>query len=310
MIKQYVYVDWTCEDIPRPYYVGKGNQNRIKNLVRNQLHENLRKKYGLRREVVLETDSYEDASLREIELIALYKTYVYDEGNFGSNFTRGGEGVDPDTARLCASKQWKDQEKRQIIEEANQRAWQSRERRLKQSETLKRVLDTDESHDRKRMIMLDRWKDQDYVKSRSEHQRELWQNSDWRRSTSDKIRLAKQTTEEKERQVRVNKQRWQRMSDEERKQVLEKLRLGRCEACRRRQLEKQERENSIEFQQQSEQRRLDAHKNRSEGMKRDWADPEKKRQRSAALRKAWILRKQKMNSNTENHEDENKPQEQ
>lgn len=308
MTTQFVYVDWTTEEIPRPFYVGMGNASRIKYLVRNKLHENIRNKYGLRREIVLFTNFCEEAKSREIELIAFHRTYVYDEGNFGSNFTRGGEGIDSDTARLCALKQWQDPEKRRIIEEANRRAWQSSERILKQSETLKRVLSTEANHNRKHAIMLDRWKDQDYAKSRSENQRKLWQNSDWRQSTIDAIKVAKQTSQEKERQSRVNRQRWQHMSDDEREQVLEKMKLGRHKANAKRLMDKQEYENSIEFQQQRERQVLSAHKNRSEGMKRDWADPDKRRQRSESLKRAWILRKQKMKFNTENHEDEKEPQ--
>jgi len=29
----YVYVDWTTEEFPRPFYVGKGNFNRTKDWV-------------------------------------------------------------------------------------------------------------------------------------------------------------------------------------------------------------------------------------------------------------------------------------
>ena len=39
-----VYVDYTTEELPRPFYVGKGNSSRILNLKRNRLHDSIAKK--------------------------------------------------------------------------------------------------------------------------------------------------------------------------------------------------------------------------------------------------------------------------
>ena len=41
----YVYEDWTCEEAPRCFYVGKGMLNRVKRNTRNQLHTNIVNKY-------------------------------------------------------------------------------------------------------------------------------------------------------------------------------------------------------------------------------------------------------------------------
>jgi len=88
-----VYVDYTTEELPRPFYVGKGNSSRVSNLKRNKLHTNIANKHGIERRIILETNDESEALNREIELIAEHKTCIYDEGSWGANFTRGGEGT-------------------------------------------------------------------------------------------------------------------------------------------------------------------------------------------------------------------------
>lgn len=89
----YVYVDWTTEETPRPFYVGKGDKRRVKLQYRNQLHENIKGKYGYERRVIFESEDEIAAFEKERELIAEHKTYVYGENYvFGANFTEGGEG--------------------------------------------------------------------------------------------------------------------------------------------------------------------------------------------------------------------------
>lgn len=87
-----VYLDWTLESVPRCFYVGKGNVSRVRQLKRNKKHTRIAAKYGLRREVVLETSVEEITFEVEKSLIAEHKTYFY-ENDFGCNFTRGGEGT-------------------------------------------------------------------------------------------------------------------------------------------------------------------------------------------------------------------------
>ena len=91
----YVYIDWTIENPPRPFYVGKGNINRTRRLKRNVLHERISKKYGIKREIIFESDKEELCLLKEIETISLLKTFVNDENynQIGCNFTVGGEGT-------------------------------------------------------------------------------------------------------------------------------------------------------------------------------------------------------------------------
>lgn len=90
----FVYEDWTLEQIPRCFYVGKGDRGRIRNFQRNKHHQNIIKKHGIDRRVVLVTTVEQLALDTEIELIAEHKTFVHGADYvFGANYTRGGEGT-------------------------------------------------------------------------------------------------------------------------------------------------------------------------------------------------------------------------
>lgn len=90
----YVYKDWTLEETPRCFYVGKGNLARVEDLRRNQVHERIVRKHGIRREIVITTMIEADALQFEVELISHHKTYVNGgDGWWGANLTLGGEGV-------------------------------------------------------------------------------------------------------------------------------------------------------------------------------------------------------------------------
>ena len=89
-----VYVDYTTEDVPRPFYVGKGKDRRIRLRDRNELHRRISEKYGIDRRVIFETDDENEAFAQEIALIAEYKTCIYaGNDHWGANFTLGGEGT-------------------------------------------------------------------------------------------------------------------------------------------------------------------------------------------------------------------------
>jgi hypothetical protein len=90
-----VYTDWTQEDTPRPFYVGKGNARRVNGKVfRNQIHQRIGKKYGQQRRVEFETDDEAEALAREVQLIAELKTYTHGgKGYWGANLTQGGDGT-------------------------------------------------------------------------------------------------------------------------------------------------------------------------------------------------------------------------
>lgn len=92
----YIYLDWTTETIPRVFYVGKGNDARIKNSTRNNYWTNISIKYGWRREVILGSRDENFVLELEQDLIKQFKTFEADwpDGSgWGANFTRGGDGI-------------------------------------------------------------------------------------------------------------------------------------------------------------------------------------------------------------------------
>lgn len=84
-----VYVDYTTEETPRPFYVGKGNETRVNSIARNNVHSSIANKYGRQRQVVFETDDEELALDVEKNIIKELKTFV--RVGWGANLTPGGD---------------------------------------------------------------------------------------------------------------------------------------------------------------------------------------------------------------------------
>lgn len=90
----YVYGDWTTEPIPRCFYVGKGDGNRVRLLKRNKKHELVAKKHGCQRILIAAHVTSEAANNLEIQFITGYMTFQpRDPHGIGCNFTRGGDGA-------------------------------------------------------------------------------------------------------------------------------------------------------------------------------------------------------------------------
>jgi hypothetical protein len=92
----HTYIDWTLEDVPRPFYVGKGNDGRARNPERNQKHRYVRKMFGFRREIVFSSIDEKACFSEEIKLIRELHTYIHDEAadmEIACNFTYGGDGA-------------------------------------------------------------------------------------------------------------------------------------------------------------------------------------------------------------------------
>jgi hypothetical protein len=92
----HTYVDWTTEEIPRAFYVGKGNEFRTRNPERNQKHKHIRKTFGLRREVVFSSTSEKECFDQEILMIKEHHTFYHDDladKEVACNFTIGGDGA-------------------------------------------------------------------------------------------------------------------------------------------------------------------------------------------------------------------------
>jgi hypothetical protein len=90
----YVYVDYTNPGHV-PFYVGKGNQSRVKNFKRSSKHKNISNKHGIERLVIIETPDESEAFEYEQLLIAKLHTFVNDPEapSVACNFTIGGEGA-------------------------------------------------------------------------------------------------------------------------------------------------------------------------------------------------------------------------
>ncbi len=92
----FVYVDWTLEETPRAYYVGKGNSTRVKKVDRNKKHAFVSKNLGHRREIIWETWDEKAAFELEIQKIKEHNTFNSDHkitlDDIRCNKTLGGGG--------------------------------------------------------------------------------------------------------------------------------------------------------------------------------------------------------------------------
>lgn len=94
MQQWHVYEDWTTEDTPRCFYVGKGNDDRVAKLQRNRYHADVVSLYGLDRRIVLTTFDESEALELERRLIIERRTHpnVPNYNGVGCNRTLGGQG--------------------------------------------------------------------------------------------------------------------------------------------------------------------------------------------------------------------------
>ncbi len=99
----FVYLDWALEDIPRCFYVGKGDEKRVRKAKRNGAWHTISNEYGHRREIVFVTKSELEAYTYEETLTTHFKTYEC----WGANLTPGGNAVmsgrshTPETREKC-----------------------------------------------------------------------------------------------------------------------------------------------------------------------------------------------------------------
>jgi len=147
----HTYIDWTLEEHPRPFYVGKGNEGRTRNPERNNKHKHVRKQYGFNREIVFTSDDERECLQKEVELIAEHHTFVNDElaTEVACNFTLGGEGASgfKHSPEAC-----------ETIKLAVIQRYTSSEERKKTSEITKRWCQTPEGHEHMNQIRH-KWKE-------------------------------------------------------------------------------------------------------------------------------------------------------
>ncbi len=187
--KFFVYVDFK-EDDGKPFYVGKGNENRVKDLDRNQLHTNIKNKHGMVRKILLETLSEQEAFKKEIELIQELKTHI-DLGEGGANFTLGGEG----------SSGYKFSEEQK---EALRKKWENPEFREMMSESVKKSL----NHERKQKIRESskrRWEDPEY----REKLRVVYDSPEYKEMKHESTRKVWEIPEHKEKMREIHRKKWE-----------------------------------------------------------------------------------------------------
>lgn len=107
----FVYVDWTLEELPRCFYVGKGLLSRVNQHKRNKKHTNVANKHGFRREIVLVTSLESIALEHEKELILEFRTFE-SMSTIACNFTLGGEGKSGAKGRTWSTEQRNEQSKK------------------------------------------------------------------------------------------------------------------------------------------------------------------------------------------------------
>lgn len=107
----FVYIDWTTDVVPLPFYVGMGDAWRVYDFRRNAKHSAIARKHGQWREIVFMSSIREACLDYEIATIAELHTFIGDESynGVGCNFTRGGDGIvgvpcSPEKKELLRSK--------------------------------------------------------------------------------------------------------------------------------------------------------------------------------------------------------------
>lgn len=95
MRKYYVYIDYTLEEAPRPFYVGKGSNLRVKSLKRNKKHTEISTIFGIKREILYETFDENESFEKEKQYIKQFHTSVKDPeaSEIVCNLTIGGDGI-------------------------------------------------------------------------------------------------------------------------------------------------------------------------------------------------------------------------
>ena len=91
----YVYEDWTTEETPRCFYVGKGDDSRVARLKRaNDRHFKIASVLGQNRRIILSTFDENEALEHEKRLIKECHTHPHDPeyNGIGCNRTTGGQG--------------------------------------------------------------------------------------------------------------------------------------------------------------------------------------------------------------------------
>ena len=246
--KFFVYVDFRGDD-RKPFYVGKGITKRIKNLERNPLHTNIKKKHGIIREVVFETHSEQESFEKEIQLIQELQTHI-DHGNGGANLTLGGDGTsgykftieqkekmgeslkklceDPEQRKKISEsvkKQWENSEHKKKMSETSKKMWENPEHRKKISESVKKQWENPEHREKMSESSKKIWEDPECREKISESSKKMWEDPVFKEKMSESHKKKWENPEYKEKISKSQKKLWE--DPEYRAKVLEKQRIGK-----------------------------------------------------------------------------------
>lgn len=246
---------------------------------------------------VYECESEDDAFEKEKSLILELKSYVGLEDCNGYNSTLGGDGFDSDTASINAKKSWEENyEKRKL---ANKTRWDKNpEEKKKHSETLKKSLSSEEHKKVKHDVMLERWKDEEYRLHMSNMHKKRWNNVEFREKTTNSIKEAKARPDVKEKTRTRNKKVWESLSEEEKEEVISRLKKARKEKFLQKTKKEKPSKEKKKFGPTTKKAKetwhnLEVKNERIRRMKEAWADPVKKAERLKKLKEARMKKQEK-----------------
>lgn len=193
----FVYIDWTTEDVPRPFYVGKGNLSRVIGTVRNKHHAGVARKYGLHRQIVIETTDERLAFDLETRYVAQHHTFVGDPNynGVGTNHTMGGEG----SSGLKFS-----DESRKLLSESRRVCWSEPTTRQNYLESFSNP----DVQDKKRAVMRELHSQPDFKKKHSDAVRLTCQRPEVRKQRSETTKEVCRSPEVKQRRSEAQKKAW------------------------------------------------------------------------------------------------------
>jgi hypothetical protein len=228
--KFYVYVDFRGDD-GKPFYVGKGAEKRIKNLHRNPLHTNIKKKHGMVRKILFENLSESESFEKEIQLIQELRTHI-DHGNGGANLTLGGEGISgykrTDEQKKKHSdlvkKLYEDPEYREKLSESNKRVWEDPEHRAKMSKSRKKMWENPVFKEKMSESSKKKWENPEIQKKHRESIKKKWEDPEFREKMSESVKKQWEDPEYRKKISESSKKMWE--DPEYRAMMKEKMRLG------------------------------------------------------------------------------------